>query len=301
MSQPSIRFDLLTLQLFVSVVEEQSIAQAAERNRIAVSAVSRRISDLEVMLQLDLLHRYPKGVEPTPAGHALLQHARIVLGNLAQMEADLVGYRQGARGYIRMFVNTSSTLESLAEELSAFLTVNPHIRIEIEESISPDIIRAVAENRADIGIFGGNVHAPDLDVFPYHEDHLIAIVPTDHKLATRSSIRFAELIDYDFVSLEKGSSIDTVCIRAATELGQQLRVRIRVGGFDAMFRMVGAHMGVGVAPLEIVQPRLKGTGLAAVALDEPWTLRRLVLGVRSDPAMPAATRLLLEHLRRGHV
>ena len=299
MDPPPLRFDLLTLQLFVSVVEEQSIAQAAERRHIAVSAVSRRISDLEVMLQMDLLHRYPRGIEPTPAGYALLQHARIILGNLVQMEADLQGYRQGARGYIRLFVNTSATLESLADELSVFLTANPFIRIEIEESISPDIIRAVAENRADIGIFGGNIHAPNLDVFPYREDRLVVIVPAGHALTANSRVRFADLVGYDFVSLEKGSSIDTLCIRAAAELGQQLRIRIRVGGFDAMFRMVGTGMGVGVVPLEIVQPRLKETGLAAIALDEPWTRRPLVLGVRDRRSMPAATRLLLEHLRSG--
>ena len=114
----NLRFDLLTLQLFVAVVEEQSIAQAAEKKHIAVSAVSRRISDLEAMLQVDLLHRHQKGIAPTPAGFALLEHARIILGNVAQLEADLLGYKQGLRGHIRLFVNTSATLESLVDELN---------------------------------------------------------------------------------------------------------------------------------------------------------------------------------------
>ncbi len=288
MSPTNLRFDLLTLQLFVAVVEEQSIAQAAEKKHIAVSAVSRRISDLEAMLQVDLLHRHQKGIEPTPAGYALLEHARIILGNVAQLEADLLGHRQGTRGHIRLLVNTSATLESLAGELS-----------EIEESISPDIIRAIAETRADIGIFGGNIHAPGLAVFPYREDNLVAIVPVSHPLAARNSVAFADLVECEFVSLEKGSSIDTLCVRAAAELGRQLRLRIRVGGFDAMFRLVGARMGVGVVPLEIVEPRLAETGLVAIRLDEPWIRRPLVLGVRDPASLPPATRLLLDHLRQG--
>ena len=305
MTQVPIRFDLLTLQLFVSAVEEQSIAQAAERNHIAVSAVSRRISDLEAMLQIDLLHRHPKGIEPTPAGYALLEHAHVILGNLAQMEADLTGYRHGAQGHIRLIVNSSATLESLADELSVFLATNPSISVEIEQGISPGIIRAVAENRADIGIFGGNIHAPELAVSPYREDTLVAIVPNGHALAARPSVRVADLAEYDFVSLEKGSSIDTLCVRAAAELGRQLRVRIRVGGFDAMFRMIGAGMGVGVVPLEIVQPRLTQwgsgqSGLVVIGLNEPWTRRKLVLGVRNHDALPPATRLLLDHLRGLH-
>ena len=95
----------------------------------------------------------------------------------------------------------------------------------------------------------------------------MVIVPASHPLAPRKSVKFADLVDYEFVSLEKGSSIDTLCVRAAAELGRQLRLRIRVSGFDAIFRMVGARMGVGVVPLEIIQPRLGDTGLVAIPLD----------------------------------
>jgi len=297
--QNNLRFDLLTLQLFVAVVEEQSIAQAAEKKHIAVSAVSRRISDLEAMLQVDLLHRHQKGIEPTPAGYALLEHARVILGIVAQLEADLLGYKQGMRGHIRLFVNTSATLESLVDELNLFLIANPLIQIEIEEGISPDIIRAVADNRADIGIFGGNILAPELSVVPYREDRLAVIVPPAHPLAARKQVKFADLLDYEFVSLEKGSSIDTLCVRAAAELGRQLRLRIRVSGFEAIFRMVAARMGVGVVPLEVIQPRLVDTGLVAITLDEPWTRRALMLGVRDPASLSPATRLLLDHLRQN--
>ena len=67
--------------------------------------------------EMKLLHRHSKGIEPTPAGFALLEHARIVLGNLSQLETDMVGYRQGTRGHIRLFVNRSAILSWLAHEL----------------------------------------------------------------------------------------------------------------------------------------------------------------------------------------
>ncbi len=298
MNQTSFHFDLLTLQLFVAVVEEQSITQAAEKKHIAVSAVSRRISDLEVMLQVELLHRHSKGIEPTPAGHALLEHAHVILGNLAKLEADLLGHRLGSRGFIRLFVNTSATLEFLAGELSSFVRANPYINVDLEESISPLIIQAIIENRADIGIFGGNICAPELEVFPYREDRLVALVPADHPLAGHEIVKFAELVDFEFVSLEKGSSIETLCVRAAAELGRQLKLRIRMGGFDALFRLVGEHVGVGVAPLEIAELRLKENGLVAIGLDEGWSRRSLVLGVRELGSLPPASRLLLDYLRQ---
>ena len=292
----NLRIDILTLQLFVAIVEEQSIAKAAEKKHIAVSAVSRRISDMEEMLQVELLYRHSKGIEPTSAGYALLEHARIVLGNLAHLETELVGYRQGTRGHIRLFVNKSAILESLAQELGQFLVLHPMIRVDLEEKLSPEIVQAVTENRADLGIFGGNILAPDLHVFPYRQDRLAAIVPADHHLARRPALRFGELVDQEFISLEKGSSIDTLCVKAAAELGRQLKLRIRVSGFDALFHLVQARMGVGVVPLEITGGRLGLGELVAVPLDEPWALRSLMLAVRDRASLPPATRLLVEHL-----
>ena len=127
----------------------------------------------------------------------------------------------------------------------------------------------------------------------------MAIVPTDHPLARRQSVRFDELVDLEFISLEKGSSIDTLCVKSAAELGKQLKLRVRVSGFDALFRLVQAHMGVGIVPLEITGSRAGLGDLCAIPLDEPWAPRTLVLAVRNRASLPPATRLMVDHLLKG--
>jgi DNA-binding transcriptional LysR family regulator len=291
------KIDLLTLQLFVAIVEEQSIAKAAERKNIAASAVSRRISDIEELFQVELLHRHSKGIEPTQAGYALLEHARIILGNLAQLETELSGYRQGKRGHIRICANKSAILESLAGELSSFLEQHPMVRIDLEEDISPAIVQAVVENRADIGIFGGNISGSELEVLPYRSDKLVVLVTASHALAGSKSLRFRDLIEHDFVSLEKGSSIETLCMKAAADLGRHLKLRIRVSGFDALFRLVEAGMGLGVVPLQIIRDRYGLEKFVAIALDETWAHRELVMAVRNYNSLPPVTRMLVDHLR----
>jgi DNA-binding transcriptional LysR family regulator len=291
------KIDLVTLQLFVAIVEEQSIAKAAEKKNIAASAVSRRISDIEELFQIELLHRHSKGIEPTPAGYALLEHARIILGNLAQLETELSGYRQGKRGHIRIWANKSAILESLAGELSSFLEQHPLVRIDLEENISPAIVHAVVENRADIGIYGGNIPGQELEVLPYRSDKLVVLVTGSHPLAGRKRVRFRDLVDHDFVSLEKGSSIETLCMKAAAGLGRHLKLRIRVSGFDALFRLVDAGMGLGVVPIEIIRDRYGLEKFTVLALDEPWAERQLVMAVRAYKSLPPVTRLLVDHLR----
>jgi DNA-binding transcriptional LysR family regulator len=76
------RIDFVTLKLFVAIADERSLTKAAEREHLALAAVSKRVSDLESQLGIALLYRQPKGVELTPAGHALLHHARNVMDAL---------------------------------------------------------------------------------------------------------------------------------------------------------------------------------------------------------------------------
>ncbi|WP_410052661.1 LysR family transcriptional regulator [Bradyrhizobium sp. SZCCHNS2096] len=85
----------MTLQLFVAIVEEQSIAKAAEKKNIAASAVSRRISDIEHLFKVELLRRHSKEIAPTPAGFALLEHARVILGNLSKARDRIDGISAG--------------------------------------------------------------------------------------------------------------------------------------------------------------------------------------------------------------
>jgi len=83
------------------VCEQQSISRTADVERIAASAVSKRMSDLEAMVKTPLFLRSQKGLDMTPAAHDLLKHARIVLRDLGQLENDMLDHSKGRRGDVR--------------------------------------------------------------------------------------------------------------------------------------------------------------------------------------------------------
>ena len=111
------RFDLLSLKLFVAVCESKSISRAATREHIAASAVSKRISDLEELVKAPLFHRTTKGLEPTASAQALLHHARILMRDLQQMEYELTDHATGVSGRVRIHAPalTPPQLRDLAE------------------------------------------------------------------------------------------------------------------------------------------------------------------------------------------
>src|SRR5262245_39456172 len=94
------RVDLVTLSLFIAVVEETSLAKAAEREHLAPSAISKRLQDLELNLNVKLFERKPTGMFPTAAGTALLHHARLIMRNVSELETELVDFAGGVRGTI---------------------------------------------------------------------------------------------------------------------------------------------------------------------------------------------------------
>jgi DNA-binding transcriptional LysR family regulator len=291
-----VRFDLLTLKLFVAIVEEQSIARAAEREHIVASAVSKRIADLERDLRVSLIQRHNRGISVTPAGNALLRHARSVLRDLSQLEGELAEYSEGLRGHVRLFATSTAILRFLPRQLVSFLTHHPLVQIEIEESISPAILKAVAENQGEIGIFSGSVASSGLHIIPYRDDQLSVVMNKNHPLASRTSVRFADLVDYDFVGLQSGSSIDQLTSRAASELGRTLRLRIRMTGFDPVCRMVEANLGIGLVPHSIAAHYARTLNIAELVLEESWAHRALKLAVREPGSLTIAARLLLNHL-----
>lgn len=290
------RFDLRDLELFVAVAEAGSIAKAAEHCHTVASAISKRLSDLEAGYGTALLVRSSKGVEPTPAGLALLARARGVLHQAGQLDRELRSYSSGVQGQVSIFANISAIVEFLPSALAAFLSVHPEIQIHLEEHVSSAIAQGVADNVADLGIVSEIPAGSDLAIVPFREDELVLIVQPAHPLAPRGSVDFREALDSDFVGLHADSALHYRLLRAAADAGQPLNLRIQVTSFDAVCAMVAAGLGVGVVPHGATTPYTASLGLVPVALNDAWAKRRLHLCVRSMEGLSAAARLLLNHL-----
>ncbi|HSV45797.1 MAG TPA: LysR family transcriptional regulator [Ramlibacter sp.] len=293
------RIDLTSLQLFVSVCELGSIGRAAEREYIAASAVSKRLSDLEATVDAPLLYRHGRGVDPTPAGESLLHHARSVLVSLDKMQGELSEYADGVRGHVRVHASISAIVQFLPEDLGSFARAQPNVKIDLEEHLSTEVIRAVQEGAADLGICNSRMLAAGqpLQVLPYREDELGLAVPRGHPLAGRERIEFADSLEYDQVGLHANSSIYLAMREAAARVGRGIRLRIHVTGLDAMCRMIDNGLGVGVLPRRAFE-LMRGAGdLALVPLADDWARRRIELVARDFSTLPVTARLLVAHLQ----
>jgi DNA-binding transcriptional LysR family regulator len=184
----------------------------------------------------------------------------------------------------------------LPEDLSAFTRLHPQVKIDLEERVSSEAIRAVREGLTDIGIFAGHVPADELQVFNYRHDRLVLVTPRAHPLAERSRISLHEAVSYDFIGLQQDASLHGLLQQAARHLGTPLRLRIQVRSFEAICRMIHTGMGIGILPELAVRTYLPALDVQVIALDDPWARRELKIAVRSLEALSMTARQMLEHL-----
>ena len=289
--------DPISLQLFVAVCEEGSLARAADREALVASALSKRISALEAEVGVPLLLRRRRGVDPTPAGEALLARAREVLAALDRLRSELGAFGAGVQGSVRVLASPSVLAEQLPEDIGRFLEVQPGLSVSLDERTSPDIVRALREGAADLGVLWDRADLSGLQLLPYRRDHLCVAMSPAHPLARRASLRFADTLDQVSVGVATGGLMDQLLRRQAALIGRLPAHRIQVSSLDAACRIVAAGLGLAVLPREVAVPHAGAGRLALVPLSEAWARRQFVVATRPQPLPSASTQLLARHLQ----
>lgn len=290
------RYDLTSLEIFVAVADTGNITRAADQQHLAISAVSKRIAELEDLTGSALLVRHARGVSLTPAGQSLLHYARQMLQLVDRMHGELCEYAGGLKGVVRLHASTSALVEFLPPELQSFMSRFPKVRLQIEERTGGAIVRAVADGTADIGILGDHTPIGGLHAIPYHSDRLALGVPLGHPLAGQTAIDFSDALSADFVGPHAESSLWQLITRAAQAANCTIEPRIQVSSFECMCLLVEAGLGVALLPEPVLAARVALGRMVLVELNDAWARRQLVIVAREPENLPLTTRALIDHL-----
>ena len=271
--------DLTTLRLFVTVCDTGNMSRAAEKANMVASAVSKRLAQLEATVGASLLTRRKHGVVPTPVGETLLEHARSMLLSASRIERDMASHAAGIQGRVNLLATASVMAESLADEIAGFLQMPEHqnIQIDLEERISPEVVRGIREGVASIGICWDAAETGLLKTRTYRHDHLSVAVPRGHPLGALPEVRYADTLDFEHVIMPVNSAVEVMLQREASLLGKRLQHRVIVTNFEAALRVVRAGLAIALVPREVTTLYAEAYGLEILPLQEIWSERRFIL------------------------
>ncbi|MBD8065786.1 LysR family transcriptional regulator [Devosia sp. PTR5] len=286
-------FDSVTARLILLLAETGSIGRAAEREGIASSAVSRRVSDLEARLGVVLFDRSAHGVRLTRAGEAYAEGCRGVLRAIADLDAVMADFSSGQKGSLRLACTSSALTGRLPELLARFAQKHPGISLSIGEMGAAKALLALDEGQADIAIVSDNYDFSRFDIRPFEDERIWVLAPPEHPLAPqidpRKALPFADVLPHPIVGVHHAGSLDRLLVEAASKTGKKLEEALRVESFPALVRMVEAGFGLGFVRSTSLH-LLAGTDLVCAPLAEPWAMRKLLVARRKSSPMSAAMR-----------
>lgn len=288
------RYDITDLRLFLHVVEAGSITAGADRAHLALAAASARIRGMEDELGTPLLERMRHGIEPTAAGRTLVQHARTILRQMAEMRGALGDHARGFTAQVRLLCNTAALTEFLPDVLGPFLSRHPHINVELQECPSGEIVRLVTAGRAELGVIADSVDHGQLAVQPFRIDQLVAVISRHHPLTDRGAVGFCDLLKYPFIGLTKGSALQNHLEGHAERLGSRIDYRVRLHDADAVCRVVADNAGIAVVSETSALRCGRDMALRYIPLTDGWSRRELMLCAREFGGLPPHTQHLLE-------
>ncbi|MBU1304384.1 MAG: LysR family transcriptional regulator [Alphaproteobacteria bacterium] len=286
-------FDSVTARLILLLAETGSIGRAAEREGIASSAVSRRVSDLESRLGVVLFDRSAHGVKLTTAGQAYAEGCRKVLRAIADLDAVMADFGSGQRGALRIACTSSALTGRLPELLARYAQKHVGIDLDIQEMGAAKALLALDEGRADIAIVSDNYDFSRFEIRPFEDDRVWVLAPPDHPLAAsiepRKDLAFANVLDHPIVGIHHAGSLDRLLGDAAKTTDRRLVETVRVESFPALVRMVEAGFGIGFLRSTSLH-LLAGTDLVCAPLSDPWALRQLLVARRKSSPLSAAMK-----------
>lgn len=293
---PQAGFDLVTLRIILAAAEEQSFAGAAQRENTSLSAVSRRVAELEQRIGIALFDRHERGVSLTEAGSQFVTQLYDVFERLEQIAINLEEISQGRRGVVRMSAPMTAISGNLPAQIADFMAKHPGIEVKIAEETAAVAVHSVSVGEIDLALIPGSLCPADLSIFPWFDDNLVVILPRGHALASRESLKLIELADEPFVGMPRDSNLSSLYRHKMSVIGRKLKERAHATSFESVRLMVSVGLGISILPGTAVHPFTAALNLAAVRLDEEWANRPLVFCARNPARRSAATKLLIAHL-----
>lgn len=292
------RYDLTDLKLFRAIAETASLSAGAAMVCLSPGSASYRLKNLERTVGTALFLRTPKGMELTLAGEHLLTHVARVFMDLECMHGDMSTFANGMRGSIRLFANSSSLNGFLPHDLSIFLATYKQINIEIDEHNSDDIVLAVNDGIADIGVIASPIKSGSLDIFPYADDELLIIAPHGHNLSGKTEVSFEDALGHDFVCMHRSTSNYQFLLATTSKFGRHLQARIHAQNFSTVIQFVAANVGIALVPRSVFSHSGMQEKCVGIPITDEWARRKLKIVVRDLENSPHFLKTLVSHLRQ---
>jgi LysR family nitrogen assimilation transcriptional regulator len=280
---------LTQLRYFVAVARSKSLSRAAAELCIAQPAITRQLKLLESELEAVLFTRHHRGVELTEAGRLLLDRAEFQIQSFDQIRGEFRALSFAPTGRVRIGCPPALTRPLLSGPLAAFIRLYPKLGVEVRESISEQLVRAVLTDQIDIAIASTIAPIPHISSEVLFKERIWLFGPPKTRMAKRVSLGF--LSGVPLLVARRGNATRDLIERRMAEARLRPHVLVETDSTQLNEQLVTASAGYVVAPYSSLRDKLKAK-LVSGAPIENLTIERALIRRKDRPPTRAVQEFL---------
>jgi LysR family carnitine catabolism transcriptional activator len=281
------------LRIFLVVAKTRSFALASDILFQSQPSLSVAIKKLEDELGGRLLDRTTRRVSLTPEGEELYKIGKSLLAAWDSSEEQIKQRFQLKRGRVAIGAMPSFASNLLPEILMSFRTKHPGISVEVHDVIAERVVELVRTGHIEMGLSFASEMGEDLLFTPLFTDEFIAVLPQSCSLAEHMSIQWGELVQHDFITLQRPSSMREHIELELAASDIELNVVYEAHQLVTVGRMVAEGLGVSAVP-SLCQRQMQEMGATCTSLKEPVIKRPVGIICRSDHQLSVAAKAMFD-------
>jgi DNA-binding transcriptional LysR family regulator len=284
--------DFRQMQYLVTLADEEQFTRAASVCGVSQSGLSAAIRALEDELGTSLFDRTTRRVEPTPAGLALLPHARTMLAQAAAARDAVVRATRELSGSLRVGSEQCLGIVDVVSLLDRVHRLYPLVDLDFTQAGSHELVRLVRDGRLDVAFIATEEHLGAVSRVEFGRRPMILLAAPEHQLARVDSLTWDHLTDVDFVDFQESWAIRSLNDSMCLDHGVTRHVRCTVNDVHTLLDLVHRGLGAAIVPQHVgAKPQAAGlTALTMPATAPDW----VVSAITGEPS--ATTSLVLDLL-----
>lgn len=286
--------DINAFLYFQTVAKYENMSKAAEELHITQPALSKSISMLEDYLGVELFDRNGRSIKLNRYGKFFLERTEIILREVEMAKADLANLVSPSYGEVSLGFMHTLGLEVIPSLMMEAKRVFPHMRFQLTQSNSSDIMRKLIIGELDICLVSSLETSKEVHWEKLWEEELFLIVPKNHPLKERNCVKLSEFADEPFISIKKGNSLRKYVDEIFKWEGFRLNVAFEGEEVHTIAALVESGLGVSLIP------HIKGLDqydVHIIRVDAKDCKREIGLSFLNNRYMSVAVKKIIEFIR----
>ena len=290
--------DVRGLEVFLSVAKHLNFTRAGEEVHLSQPSVSVRIRQLERDLGSKLFEQLGKRIALTEAGQLLLPYAIRVMAAMDDALHAIDELKGLERGSLRIGASTTPGMYLIPRTIAQFKQQYPKIDVHLAVRDTRQIEEGVIRNEFDFGFVGGHLAGDEVDVLTWIIDHLVLVVPSNHLLARKKSVKIADLRKERFILREPGSATRATVVNHLQKSDLKVETVMEMENPESVKKAVQSGLGIAFISKFAVETELKAKTLVAVRVKGLDINRELKIVYRKDKHLGRAAQTFIEMARK---